>query len=140
LTDHGPLLAGEIVTTYEYWPDDLLKTLTKPDGTVTSYEYDGADRVNSIAVRKEGSLVLSYAYTYDRNGNRLSQVEVNGGPPQTTTYTYDDLDRLKTVTYPGGRSGAYGYDPVGNRTSETDRAASGLVVSQKVASSTTPIG
>lgn len=123
----------EHVTTYEYWPDSLLKTLTKPDGSVTSYDYDRADRLTSVSVRKEGSLVLSCAYTYDDNGNRLSQVEVNGGVPETTTYTYDDLDRLETVTYPGGRSVAYGYDAVGNRTSETERDASGVVVSRKVA-------
>ncbi len=126
-------LPDEHVTSYDYWPDSLLKTVTKPDGTVTSYDYDKADRLRNVAVRKDGTDLLSYAYTYDGNGNRLSQVEVNGGPPETTTYTYDDLNRLETVSYPDGRSVAYGYDNVGNRTAETERDSASVVVSQKVA-------
>ena len=121
------------VTSYTYWPDSLLKTLTKPDGTVASYDYDKADRLLRVSVRKDGAELLSYAYTYDDNGNRTSQVEVNGGVPETTTYTYDDLDRLESVAYPDGRRVTYGYDGVGNRTGETERDADGAVVSQKVA-------
>jgi YD repeat-containing protein len=34
-------------------------------------------------------------------------------------YTYDDLGRLKTVTYEDGTSVVYNYDPVGNRTTQT---------------------
>jgi YD repeat-containing protein len=33
-----------------------------------------------------------------------------------TTYTYDDLGRLSTVTYDNGRKITYTYDPAGNRT------------------------
>jgi len=33
-----------------------------------------------------------------------------------TTYTYDDLGRLKTVTYDNGKQIVYTYDPAGNRT------------------------
>ncbi len=126
-------LPDEQVTSYEYWGDGLLKTVTKPDGTVTSYDYDRADRLTSVVVQKDGAALIFYAYTYDANGNRLTQVESNGGPPETTTYTYDALDRLETVTYPDGRSVAYGYDKVGNRTAETEWDAAGVVVSEKVA-------
>ena len=34
----------------------------------------------------------------------------------TTDYTYDELGRLKTVTYGDGVSVVYEYDPAGNRT------------------------
>jgi RHS repeat-associated protein len=126
-------LPDEHVTTYEYWPDDLLKTVTKPNGTVTSYDYDRADRLTSIVIRRGADVLASYAYTYDPNGNRLTQVETSGGDPGLTTYTYDDLDRLETVTYPDHTSAAYEYDAVGNRTRETLRNASGVVVSDKTA-------
>jgi RHS repeat-associated protein len=126
-------LPDEQVTSYGYWPDSLLKTVTKPNGTVSSYDYDAADRLRSVVVRKDGIDLVSYAYIYDGNGNRTSQVEVNGGPAETTTYTYDDLNRLETVTYPDGRSVAYGYDDVGNRRSDTERDPAGVVVSEKVA-------
>jgi YD repeat-containing protein len=75
-------LPDERVTTYAYRPDSLLRTVTRPDGTVTSYDYDRADRLKSIGVRKGSIDVLSYAYTYSPNGNRTKQVEVNGGAPR----------------------------------------------------------
>jgi YD repeat-containing protein len=61
--------------------------------------------------------VSSYAYTYDRNGNRTKQVESNGGTPETTTYGYDDADWLTSATYPD-KSVAYTYDGPGNRATE----------------------
>jgi YD repeat-containing protein len=33
-----------------------------------------------------------------------------------TTYTYDDLGRVATVTYDNGLMITYSYDPAGNRT------------------------
>jgi RHS repeat-associated protein len=126
-------LPNEAVTTYEYWPDDLLKRIVAPNGVVTSYGYDLADRVTSILIEHGTATLASYAYTYDANGNRQSQTETNGGPPELTTYTYDARDRLTSVTYPGGSSVTYGYDDVGNRTSETSRNPLGEVVSDKTA-------
>ncbi|OIO98825.1 MAG: hypothetical protein AUK03_00580 [Anaerolineae bacterium CG2_30_64_16] len=41
--------------------------------------------------------------------------EANG----TTSYTYDDLDRLTGVTYPHGEQVTYAYDTVGNRVAMT---------------------
>jgi len=35
------------------------------------------------------------------------------------TYTYDDLDRLTTVTYPDGSQIRYTYDAAGNLTETT---------------------
>ena len=52
-------------------------------------------------------------YTLDAVGNRLSMREFDG----TTSYLYDNLDRLTQVTYPGGEQVTYAYDPMGNRTS-----------------------
>ena len=50
------------------------------------------------------------AYTYDGNSNRLS-VETGAG---TTTYTYDDLNRVETVTDTSSGVTTYSYDLVGN--------------------------
>jgi YD repeat-containing protein len=47
--------------------------------------------------------------------NRTSMTNSTG----TTTWTYDNLDRLTNVAYPNGDTVAYGYDTVGNRTSHT---------------------
>jgi RHS repeat-associated protein len=51
-------------------------------------------------------------------------VQTNGGSEEATTYTYDDVDRLATVTYapdaeyPNGRTVTYGHDGAGNRETE----------------------
>ena len=65
-----------------------------------------------------GSLISLFDYTYDDNGNRKSQTErrhdINSGNPIASSYTYDDLDRLQTVTYADLGTVTYGYDRVGN--------------------------
>jgi len=51
-------------------------------------------------------------------------VQTNGGAEEATGYTYDDIDRLATVTYapdathPNGRKVTYGHDGAGNRKTE----------------------
>jgi RHS repeat-associated protein len=112
------------VTRKTYYPDGLVKDSTFPNGTKRAHGYDKADRLLSIVTTKDESAVASTAYTYDPNGNRLTQVQTNGGSEETTVYTYDDLDRLATVTYApdathaNGRKVTYGHDGAGNRKSE----------------------
>jgi RHS repeat-associated protein len=113
-------------TVQTYYPDDLVRTVEAANGVVATHTYDNADRTQSIVNAKAGTPVSSYAYTYFPNGNRKTQVEVNGGLTETTSYTYDDLSRLKTIAYPtdtnyrNGRNVTYTYDLVGNRTRETE--------------------
>jgi RHS repeat-associated protein len=123
-------------TTYTYHPDDLLRTVDYANGVVATHVYDKADRLKSLAQTKDTATLSSYVYGYDSNGNRISQVETNGAT-ETTTYGYDDLNRLKTVTYPVdasfplGRVVTYGYDPVGNRIKETEKDSGGGVLANK---------
>ena len=37
--------------------------------------------------------------TFDLNGNRKTQIEVNGGAAENTAYTYDSDDRLQQAAY-----------------------------------------
>jgi RHS repeat-associated protein len=64
----------------------------------------------------------SYVYTYDNNGNRLTTaVHPPGGQPvQTTTYAWNDDDRMSGVTFPSGATNTYGYDANGIRVSKKD--------------------
>jgi RHS repeat-associated protein len=129
--------AGAQTTRYTYWPDDLLHTVTYPNLVVATHGYDKADRLLTLTNAKGETAVSSYTYTYDPNGNRLSQVEVNGGRTETTGYTYDDLDRLASVTYPvdaaypQGRVVTYGYDAVGNRIRETEKDSTDALLADK---------
>jgi RHS repeat-associated protein len=123
-------------TTYTYHPDDLLRTVDYANGVVAAHVYDKADRLKSLAQTKGTATLSSYVYGYDPNGNRISQVETNGAA-ETTTYGYDGLNRLKTVTYPIdasfplGRVVTYGYDPVGNRIKETEKGSAGALLADK---------
>ena len=59
-------------------------------------------------------MITQRTYTYDNAKNLLSKVDPKG----TTTYTYDSMNRLWTVTEPGQRKTTYTYDGAGNRDSE----------------------
>ncbi len=57
---------------------------------------------------------VSLSYGYYANGN----VQTITDTGQTTTFTYDDLDRLKTAS--GGYTASYSYQPNGNLTVKTE--------------------
>ena len=130
VTEEG--LPTEAVTTYTWWEDNLLKQIAYPNATVAdrsaSDSYDRADRVMRIVNRPAdpGSPAFSiYEYDYDENGNRTQQIEtqfaLNSGASETTVYTFDNLNRLKSVKY-GIDAAApvltYSYAPNGNRLTE----------------------
>ena len=105
---------GQAVT-YEYFPDGLKQRVTNPNGTTSTYDYDAADRMTDISHVGPSGTISSYRYFYDPNSNRERQVEQNAGRTETTDYTYDFVNRLKTVSYPD-KAVEYEYDQAGNRT------------------------
>ena len=54
-------------------------------------------------------------YTYDLNGNRVSMIDPTG----LTTYNYDVLNRLISMTNNVGQTTSFTYDALGRRTSMT---------------------
>ena len=103
ITDFGT--ADAQTTAYTYWPDDLLKTVTYPNGVVATHGYDKADRLLiARRTRRARRRSAAYTYTYDANGNRLTQVEANGGRDR------DDQLHLRRPRPPGD-----GHLPGGRR-------------------------
>ncbi len=91
------------VTSYSYTPDGLTDTITYPNGASADYAYHPTNRVQSITHTDSGAVTISsYSYTYDTNGNRTEQIEVQGGASETTGYVYDDLDRMESYTVTSG--------------------------------------
>ncbi len=66
---------------------------------------------------------LDPIYTYDLNGNRTSMIDPTG----LTTYSYDALNRLTSMTNNKGQVTSFTYDALGRRTSMTH--ANGVVTS-----------
>ena len=88
--------------------------VTLIEGSLTRvwrYRYDEAGRLNQ-ETQPDGSRL---SYSYDLAGNKTKLITVlPSGATATTTYSYDALNRLKTVTDATGTT-RYSYDAVGNR-------------------------
>ena len=106
---------GEDTTEYRYYVNGRRSMVTYPDGTKEVYNYDRNNQVKDLVNSKEDrTAISSYHYTYDAAGNQLTKVEEKG----TTTYTYDNLNRLSSVSEPSGKVTSYTYDGAGNRKTE----------------------
>ncbi|HXN52696.1 MAG TPA: RHS repeat-associated core domain-containing protein [Candidatus Acidoferrum sp.] len=92
--------------TFTYTTSGLRATMTDPSGTST-YQYDSANRLVQV-VKPNGTL----SYSYDPAGNLIS---LNSGA--LVAYTYDQLNRLASVSDPTTGITSYSYDAVGNLTS-----------------------
>ncbi len=87
------------------------------DATVISYTYDSLYRLTSAnyftATSGAGQPVMSFAYTYDRVGNRQTFTQTMGLSQTVHTYGYDPADRLTTMD-----TQTYTWDDNGNLTSD----------------------
>jgi RHS repeat-associated protein len=101
--------SADKTTSYSYNPNSELTRIELPNSVVLSRAYDAAGHVTQL-----GDGFRPFAYTYDAADNVASKT-IDGA---TQTYTYDSLDRLTDVA--GALTLHYGYDAVGNRTSEQD--------------------
>lgn len=81
---------------YEYDGVGHLKRFTGPDGAVTNYSYDAAQRLIGIS----DSLGNSIAYTLNAKGKKTSEKVRDPGGTLTrqSTATYDVLNRLQQQT------------------------------------------
>jgi RHS repeat-associated protein len=106
---------GNRTVSFGYDLDGNRTSIARSNGVDTTSVYDAAGQVSSIAHTKAAATLQSFAYTYDPAGNRKTVTTASG----TETYTYDSLNRLTDVSYPGGPNVSYTYDAAGNRLTET---------------------
>lgn len=99
-------------TFYTYNALGNLKTRTDANGDTTTYSYDSLNRLASIDYDDP---TPDASFSYDANGNRILMSMPAAGFLEDATYSYDDLDRLKAVKDPWGKTVQYEYDNLGNR-------------------------
>ncbi|MBM7615097.1 RHS repeat-associated core domain-containing protein [Alkaliphilus hydrothermalis] len=104
---------SSLLATYTYNVDNTIATINYNTGINITYGYDRDKNITSILQKDpQGGVINNLTYTYDLRGNQLSKDENN----ETTIYTYDKVNRLKTVEYPTAAVESFTYDNAGNRT------------------------
>jgi RHS repeat-associated protein len=107
------------VTQFTYDAFGYLDTLTDAENRTTDYDYDALGWLSQV------TNPLGYATKtfYDANGN-VERIEWQASDPagtwQITSFTYDILNNLKTVSDPLNRVTTYNYDASENLSSIVD--------------------
>ena len=102
---------------YGYDAASNRTSLTAPDGSTNSYNYDTLNRLSSLT----NSLTGQFGFGYDALSRRTQLTRPNG---VNTNYNYDSVSHLLSVLHQAGSTtldgASYGYDYAGNRTSKTN--------------------
>jgi len=110
------------VTTYD--ENGNVRTHQDAKGQVTTFVYDALNRRTSATYPPDPETnddLQSIVYEYDPNNNLEEVTEVfEQSGSLVTTRTYDDFDRLETVTDRWNNELRYAYDANGNRIHLTD--------------------
>jgi RHS repeat-associated protein len=117
-TQTDPLTGSTLTWAYnsDSHPTSVSYATNETAGPVQSFGYDALQRLTSDTLTSaSGSVLASEAYGYDSNGNVTSQTTGGGLPNASTTYTYDQADRLASAAS-AGTTTKYGYDGAGNLT------------------------
>jgi RHS repeat-associated protein len=117
-TTHYSFLTPTFTNAYTYDAASNRKTLTAPDGSTNTYNYDTLNRLSSLT----SSLTGQFGFGYDALSRRTQLTRPNG---INTNYSYDSLSRLLSVLHQAGSTtidgASYVYDAAGNRTSKTNQ-------------------
>ncbi len=106
-----PGLGGSYSHAYTYTPAGTLASRSESDGGTNTFGYDGMGQL--VSEVRSGPVPFVHSYTYDHNGNRLTQ-SVNGSLAQL--FAYDAHDKL---TGGAGSGESESYDANGNLLAQT---------------------
>jgi RHS repeat-associated protein len=116
-TQYSFLPGYNFQNSYTYDAVSNRHTLTAPDGSTNTYNYDTLNRLGTLT----NSLTGQFSFSYDALSRRTQLTRPNG---INTNYSYDSLSRLLSVLHQAGSTtldgAGYGYDYAGNRTSKTN--------------------
>lgn len=96
---------------YGYDADGNLMTKSWQTASI-SYAYDDLNRLTSETFSGPANYVLSYAY--DGAGNMTSFTDTAGSTSNTTSYAYNSVNLLQTLTDNWGNQTSFAYDADGS--------------------------
>jgi RHS repeat-associated protein len=130
LTSREPKAAGVFITTPApvYDKNDNITQETAPNGAVSTATYDDVDRLATLSEPKDTptSPARTSSFGYDAVGNLIRETKPKGTLTTaindfTTTYVYDELDRIIQATDAASGKVNLVYDSVGNVVTEIDQ-------------------
>ena len=112
---------------YGYDALNRIRHIRYGNGVETAYTYDGDGNVRTLETRAGKTVLLSFAYRYDGNGNRTAKTGtqatlggiISGSNVLDISYAYDVRGQLLEERR-NGASVCYAYDKAENRIRKTD--------------------
>ncbi len=107
-----------LITRFAYDANELLTSVTAPEGTVTALTYDERDLAFTETRGFGTPEAATQQVDYDRNGNRIRVLDAEDtdgdGRRGAVTFQRDGFDRVISVTDALGNRETCEYDPAGN--------------------------
>jgi len=105
-------------TVYTYDALNRVTSIAFADGFRQSYGYDqGANGLGRLTFFAEtdpqAKITILHDYAYDAHGRPILENRTMNGVSYAFGYAYDAFGRLAGLSYPSGRTVAYGFDAVG---------------------------
>ena len=110
--------SGNLTASYAYDENGNKISETLANGVVSTYSYNGCNKVTKIVTKSGKSDISSYEYSYYLDGSDACKVRNENGIIETTSYDYDGLKRLTRESISNGKTAdtySYEYDDYGNR-------------------------
>ena len=131
---------SDLLVSYNYAGGFVRQRLYDNPTVTHTPTYDSFGRVSTLATRRNGSDLVKFTYTYDKNSNITNQTFNHRNGTPSNSYTYDDLDRLIEAEYIDSTDEVFNYDDLGNRLTLNTRSDQDVAYVPNVANEYTSIG
>jgi RHS repeat-associated protein len=108
-------------TTNKYDTNGNLLSTVDAAGIRTAYTYDGSGFLLSQVVAPGKTEAQAVTYTYDSNGNKVSETKTSSVGTFTTLFSYDGMGRLVKTDNPDGTNTQTSYDSLGHTVGTQDQ-------------------
>lgn len=109
------LLNGAEEVDLKYTKNGLSDVVFYGNGITAKSQYDQAEQLETYSVNHALKNMVTEKFNYDMNGN-IVEIKSSLGD---RSYTYDELNQLKSQTLQNGSTELYDYDSNGNRVKKT---------------------